>query len=227
MAAPIPWRKRWLRVGAVRTPAGLAHVANPPASCDVVALHIDSLLSAGLDERDLEPIIKDAATPLLLTFATPADGATVPADDRRRIDVLTRLSRSGTAIDCEFSLLPANQAGAPQPVARGAVLVLSAHSFDHELSADEIEARLAAMRRIPAKIYRLACPCNTPAALDAMEHVQRRHPNDTALMGLGQLAAESRKRLPAAGSRLLYGFLDEPSADGQPHASELPAPPER
>jgi 3-dehydroquinate dehydratase-1 len=209
-----------LRVGAVRTPAGLAHVANPPACCDVVALHIDSLLSAGLDERDLEPIIKDAAAPLLLTFATPAD-------DRRRIDVLSRLSRSGTAIDCEFSLLPANQAGAPQPVARGAVLVLSAHSFDSELSADEIEARLAAMRRIPAKIYRLACACNTPAALDVMEHVQRRHPNDTALMGLGQLAAECRKRLPAAGSRLLYGFLDEPSADDQPHASELPAPPER
>lgn len=214
-----------MRVGVVSTPRGLGHLAASPSSCDVVELRIDMLVSAGATQGDLESAVSRAVPPLLLTFRAPAQGGVIQADDRLRMDVLARLSRAGTAIDFEYSLLPSGQAGAPRPVARGAVLILSAHCFERELTADELEERISAMRRVPAKIYKFASLCNTPAALDALEAVQRHHPHDTALMGMGELAAESRTRLLPAGARLLYGFLDEPSAPGQPPASALPAPP--
>ncbi len=225
MAARIPWENRWLRVGVISTPGGLPHLAAAPACCDVVELRIDMLVSAGATEGDLESSIGAAVPPLLLTFRAPDQGGTIQANDRLRMDILSRLSRAGTAIDFEYSLVPTSQSGTPKPIALGAVLVLSAHCFDRELSQDELEERIAAMRRIPAKIYKFASLCNTPAALDALEAVQRRHPKDTALMGMGELAGESRLRLPTAGARLLYGFLDKPSAPGQPPASELPAAP--
>ena len=225
MASRIPWENRWLRVGVISTPAGLGLLASNPAGCDLVDLRIDMLISRGAPEGDLETTVRGAVPPLVLTFRAPAEGGAIPADDRLRLSVLTHLSRTGTAIDFEFALLPQAQNEMPRPIARGAVLILSAHCFDRELSVEELRERIAAMRRIPAKIYKFASLCNTLPALDALETVQRMHPGNTTLMGMGDLAAESRKRLPPAGARLLYGFLDEPTAPGQPAVSELPVPP--
>jgi len=226
MAARIPWGNRWLRVGVVSTPAGLGLLATNPAGCDLVELRIDMLISCGATAGDLETTVRGAIPPLLLTFRAPSEGGAIPADDRLRLRVLAHLCRAGTAIDFEYALLPQIQNQAPEPIARGAVLILSAHCFDQELSAEELEERIAAMHRIPAKIYKFASLCNTPAALDALETVQRQHPHDTTFMGMGDLAAESRKRLPPAGARLLYGFLDQPTAPGQPPVAELPPPPD-
>ncbi len=38
---------------------------------------------------------------------------------------------------------------------------------------------------------------------------------------LGPYAAQSRSVLAALGSRLVYGYLDEPAAPGQPSAGEV------
>jgi 3-dehydroquinate dehydratase-1 len=40
-------------------------------------------------------------------------------------------------------------------------------------------------------------------------------------MGLGPHAAQSRSVLTALGSRLVYGYLDEAAAPGQPSAAEV------
>lgn len=225
MAARIPWHNRWLRVGVISTPGGLRLLRSHPAECDVVELRIDLLVSRGATHGDLQSTVRCAVPPLLFTFRSPAEGGAIPVNDRLRMATLARLSRAGTAVDFEYALLPDEHMERGRPIAQGAVLILSAHCFDRELSEQQLEDRIAAMRHVPAKIYKFASLCNSPKALDALETVQRRHPQDTTLMGLGELAAESRKRLPAAGARLIYGFLDKPSAPGQPPASQLPPPP--
>jgi 3-dehydroquinate dehydratase-1 len=42
-----------------------------------------------------------------------------------------------------------------------------------------------------------------------------------AVMGLGPYASQSRSVLTALGSRLIYGYLDQPAAPGQPSAAEV------
>jgi 3-dehydroquinate dehydratase-1 len=42
-----------------------------------------------------------------------------------------------------------------------------------------------------------------------------------AVMGLGPYAAQSRSVLTALGSRLVYGYLDQAAAPGQPSAAEV------
>jgi len=225
MAARIPWRNQWLRVGVISTPGGLRLLSSHPKACDIVELRIDMLIARGATQGDLQSVVRSAVPPLLFTFRSPAEGGAIPADDRLRMKILAQLSRAGTAVDFEYALLPEDFIENRKAIARGAVLILSAHCFERELSEHELEERLAAMRRIPAKIYKFASLCNTEAALGALEAVQRRHPHDTTFMGMGERAEESRRRLPPAGARLLYGFLDKPSAPGQPPASHLPVPP--
>lgn len=222
IAARIPWKKPCLRIGVVSTPAGLSWLQALPGVCDVVEVRIDRLLHAGLSRDEIGRAIESAAPPLLLTFrAATEGGAASGATDIERHELLTRWARPDDAIDFEHASLAAMLSHASGPCHNGAPLILSSHYFGRELTAAAIESQLALMRRIPARIYKIAALCTTESALDALEQAQRRQPGDVALMGTGALAAASRQGLPRAGARLVYGYLDSATAPGQPPASEL------
>jgi 3-dehydroquinate dehydratase-1 len=100
--------------------------------------------------------------------------------------------------------------------------ILSAHFFEHTPPDDELASLLESMAAKKPDIIKVACRCNSSADLGrlaVLQHLNRKLP--LALMGMGELGRISRTMLPLLGARLVYGWLDAPTAPGQPSVSEL------
>jgi 3-dehydroquinate dehydratase-1 len=101
-------------------------------------------------------------------------------------------------------------------------LILSSHFFNQSPPFTQLQNRLTQMQKYPATIYKLASRCHTmPQLLTLLQTQLQFAKNSVTCMGMGKLASLSRKLLPLLGAKLIYGYLDEPTAPGQPEVKTL------
>lgn len=204
-------------VGVVTRAATLERLGDASPPCDIVELRAD-LLDPAVDWVPL--LQRPRKVPLLLTIRHQREGGrwNGPAPERaaRYQGVLEHVE----AVDIE--LLAGEFAEVAALANRvGKTLIASYHNFESTPRADHLRALISQAAERGADIVKLATWTATARDVDTLEALLNdKPPCPLAVMGMGPLGVESRLRLVLAGSCLVYGFLDEPTAPGQVSAEE-------
>lgn len=218
----ISWNKPCLRVGCVSTRAGLACLSKPNVDCDVIELRLDILRQDDVPLAVIEKALENRKHPALATLRTTDEGGKYPWKSRERAVLFQQLLGKVDAIDLELAnarllrriLRLARQKKCP--------IILSAHSLRRKLTLRKIERLLREFRGYRAQVYKIASLARTRKDLGLLAQTLITNPTvPLALMAVGQSAALSRIVLPALGSKLVYGYLDEPLFKEQPSIAQV------
>jgi 3-dehydroquinate dehydratase-1 len=237
-----------LVVGTVR-PAGLAALAALPASArdaDVIEarfdLAVDSPAGGSADTRaanaaggavatpDLRPFfpacrhLEETGTPVLATIRLVADGGRFTVDAPRLAwfdEILDATPCSWIDIEVESAIAAAVARRARD---RGRRVIVSHHDLARTPEPDRLEAIVDRARALGADVVKIATRVETLDDHDRLlELLRRRRGEPLAVIGMGPFGTSLRSYLPAVGSAMTYGFLDETAAPGQLPARELVA----
>jgi 3-dehydroquinate dehydratase-1 len=220
---PLPTRPGCIRVGVVATPAGLRLLSRVRVPCEIVELRLDRLLASGVTGTRLVEALSRRRHPVLATLRSHREGGALMMNDAQRAALVRALLPVVDALDVEHAARTAFASVLRAARAGGVPVVLSAHYFDRAPAPATLARRLAAMRRARPAIAKIAAHAGTLVELGNLLRLQASAPAGcVALMGMGPFAAPSRQLLPLLGARLVYGWLDEPTAPGQPSARDLP-----
>ncbi len=214
-----------LIVATVTTARGLALLSKPAAvrGADLVEVRVDALLQAGLSLDAIEAALRRRALPVLLTCRIQAEGGVRAWKPGERTEAYAFLLHEAEAIDVELASqkeLDGLLAAARQT---GKAVILSAHSIPKPLRAAALRRLTAALRQARPTIAKIAARIDSRADLAALGRVllEEKGKQPWAVMGVGPHGGLSREVLGALGSALVYGYLDQPAAPGQPEAKAL------
>jgi 3-dehydroquinate dehydratase-1 len=167
---------------------------------------------------------------VLLTARIPQEGGLLTWKSGQRREVLERLLPHAEAVDIELAKAEAMGTVIKKVRERGMILVLSAHAIQRPASAARLQAWLEGFRQWRPDIAKIAGRVEeggdlqrlAAALISGIQPGSRLEPRlNMAVMGMGPLANVSRRLLAQLGSCLMYGYLDEPAAPGQPSVAEL------
>ena len=192
-------------------------------ACDIVELRVD-LLGAGLpDWLQRATELEAEGRPVLITIRHAREGGHWFGTDADRLDLYIRLLPFVSAVDFEIRspglaelVRSARSVGKP--------VIGSYHDFRGLPTRSELERVIREGTDAGVDIIKIAAVTQTEADLVLLESVLDAHRGaPLCLLGMGQCGAESRTRLPARGSCLTYGYVDEANAPGQLSSAELVA----
>ncbi len=212
-----------LMVGVISTPQGLKLLKRKAIPrCDLIELRCDHLIEAGVELRQLHTIISQTTHKVLLTARNPSEGGVHDWSDRERSKVISTLLPLKSIEMVDIELATAKDDLKLVKSLKSLQIILSAHKFDKTPQDSELAEMLETMSAYKANFIKVACLCENTSDLGrlaVMQYLNNHLP--LALMGMGSLAVLSRTLLPCIGSRLVYGYLDEPTAPGQPHIASI------
>ena len=209
-------------IGSVTT-AGLRLLARAALSADAVEIRVDALLKCGVSVDKIEAALRGRKHPVLLTLRIPAEGGHRAWKLPERRELYLRLLPHVEGIDVEIATAHALNEVLGEALNTGKTVVLSAHALGKPAAPPQFARWLAEHGQRSARtILKIAGHIGSWRDLQRLAALLVNHPEkQIAAMGLGPHAAQSRTVLAALGSRLVYGWLDEPAAPGQPSASEV------
>ena len=229
-------QKPWI-VGSISTEGGLARVHRKAAGAlnvHWIEVRLDHLLAKGVRFERVKRACQEAQAPILLTARSQKEGGAWAWKPSERAEMIHSLLPYVAAIDLEL-----NEIRTFQPILKHAIrlkrtIILSTHFLNRSFAAKE---KRLWQRRLAT--FHMACPCpksriiyKVAARCDRLDQLRQLarlilqqaewYPKRRiAVMGIGKLAQKSRLVLAAFGSELVYGYLDEPIAPGQPYAPDL------
>jgi 3-dehydroquinate dehydratase-1 len=211
-------------VGSITTSAGLGFLA-ASSSADAVEVRCDALMG---QVDALEEALKHRQKPVLLTLRALDEGGYYSWSYGEREALFQRLMPYADAIDLELASPLEMEPVLELAQSLQKPIVLSAHSINHPASAGQVEGWLRRYHEISSAadvscihILKLAGRINDQKDVRRLARVLVEHDFPVAVMGLGPLAAPSRVLFTQLGSRLVYGYLDQAAAQGQPSIDEL------
>jgi 3-dehydroquinate dehydratase-1 len=211
-----------LVVGTITTRSGLLSLARKNLPSDAVEVRVDALLAAGVAIEEIEGALRRKKQPVLLTLRIAAEGGKYAWKLTERRAIFLRLLPLVEAIDVELATARAIQPVIEEARRAGKTVVLSAHAIDKPASPAQVVGWLEQFDQQPRTILKIAAQIKSWRDLQQLAALLVNDPDrPIAVMGLGPYAAQSRAVLTALGSRLVYGYLDEPAAPGQPSAPEV------
>lgn len=182
--------------------------------CDIAELRIDAFSVSDLAQL---PLVS-CPVPVLLTYRDASEGGYRAVSPEERQATVRRLLPMAAAIDWEIAFLDDAAELIARAHAEGVALVASAHFFSRTPDRDESEALEKKALSAGADLLKVAFTPHAPEQIKAAAEWLR-HPKHTkpiALMGMGNLAEQSRIYLCQHGSALIYGYLgSHPTAPGQ------------
>jgi len=209
-------------VGTVTTPAGLRALAKKQLPCHAVEVRVDALLARKLPVEEIEAALKSRKHPVLLTLRIPPEGGHRSWKLAERRGLFLRLLPDVDAIDVEMGTAKAMAPVIAQAKLLKKTIVLSAHALKKPATVAQMKAWTGGFAGEARTILKVAGQIKSWRDLQQLAGILVNHPEwSVAVMGLGPYAAQSRSVLAALGSRLVYGYLDESAAPGQPSAAEV------
>jgi len=213
-------KKSPLIVGVLSTKHGLSVLARSKLPCEVVELRLDHLFQDGATFEEIQSALLKKKHPAIVTARHSSEGGVHRWQPGERASLLHKLLPSAEYLDIELSTLREMRILRSQ--FPKTPLILSAHFFEHTPADDELATLLERMLAKKPDIIKIACRCNSSSDLGrlaVLQYLNRDLP--LSLMAMGELGSISRTMLPRLGARLVYGWLDQPTAPGQPSAREL------
>jgi 3-dehydroquinate dehydratase I len=210
-------------LGTVTTPAGLRQLARQSIPAHAIEVRVDALLAQKVPVETIETALKARKHPALITLRIPAEGGHRRWKPTERRDLYLRLLPHAEAIDIEIATASALAPVIAEARRTRKTVILSAHALKRPATPAQIAAWTAPFDPPPPRtILKIAAQIKSWRHLQQLAALLVNHPAwPIAVMGLGLHAAQSRRVLAALGSRLVYGYLDEPAAPGQPSAAEV------
>lgn len=212
-----------LIVGILHTPTCLKKLA--AEASDWRTLGID-LLEVRLDSLHELSIAIKWPLPTIATARDPKEGGSNNLSFTRRQELLESSLSWSAIIDIE--LASATESSSLIATARNhnRGVILSHHDFERTPEVKKLCELATRAHDAGASILKVATLTSSEEEVKRLlEFQQLSHPLPVATMGMGLLGKNSRQRLAAVGSALVYGWLYEPlstiPASIQPKASEL------
>jgi 3-dehydroquinate dehydratase-1 len=212
-------------IGSITTPDGLSLLAERDSAADAAEVRVDSLLGQGATADGIEEALRERRHPVLLTLRIPEEGGRISWEQYERRELYRRLLPLVEAIDVELATVRELDPLLTEALAAGKTVVLSAHALDRPPPSAQFGRWLREHDEHDAKtILKVAAHIDSWRDLQRLAAMLVNNPEkQIAVMGLGPHAAQSRSVLAALGSRLVYGWLDESAAPGQPSVTEVRA----
>ncbi|MCS6770748.1 MAG: type I 3-dehydroquinate dehydratase [Kiritimatiellae bacterium] len=187
----------------------------PP--CDLVELRADYLEAP----RAVIPLLSaPRQVPVILTIRHAREGGRWDGLETERMELYRAILPCVDAVDVEID----SEIIAPiarEAAERSICVIGSYHNFSETPGADLLRAKMAKGIELGARVVKVATWSARESDVETLEALLRGPAMcPIAAMGMGPLGVQSRLRLALAGSCLIYGFLDEPTAPGQLHAGE-------
>ncbi len=209
-------------IGTVTTPAGLRALVRTTIPADVVEVRVDALLAEKVPVEKIATALKARQHPVLLTLRIPAEGGCRAWKIPERRDLYLRLLPEVEAIDIELATVLAMSPVIDEARRLKKTIIFSAHAIKKPATAAQMAAWVDAYNSQPQTILKVAAQIKSWRDLQQLAAILVNHPDwYVSVMGLGPAAAQSRSVLTALGSRLVYGYLDQPAAPGQPSAAQI------
>ncbi len=211
-----------LVVGTVTTQAGLRCLTRATSPADVMEVRVDALLTQKTSVKKIEEALKKRKRPVLLTLRIPAEGGQRSWKVKERRELFLQLLPYVEAIDVELATARAMQLVIEEARRLKKTIVLSAHAIKRPAPRGQISRWVRQFDPKPRTILKIAALIKSWRDLQQLAALLVDHADlSLAVMGLGTHAAQSRSVLTALGSCLVYGYLDQPAAPGQPSAVEV------
>jgi len=211
-----------LVLGTVTTRPGLRCLARKKLPADAIEVRVDTLLAEKVPVGEIEAALRKKKHPVLLTLRIPAEGGQRAWKTAERRALFLRLLPHVEAIDVELATARAMQPVIDEARRTGKTVVLSAHAIQKPAPPAQVARWVKQFDHQPRTILKIAARIKSWRDLQQLAALLVNHPGwPLAVMGLGPYAAQSRAVLAALGSRLVYGYLDEPAAPGQPPAAQV------
>jgi 3-dehydroquinate dehydratase-1 len=211
-----------LLVGVASGPAALARcAATPPPSriADVVEARLDLFPAPTLEpSADACRALESSGTPVLVTLRAARQGGRSQAPDAERLANIRAALALASWVDIEDDASIVTEVAA-LAASRNGQLVVSHHDFERTPPLDELLRLADRCRPTPGAIAKIATAVRGDADREALFALLAKRPQHTCVIGMGA-APELRIELPARGSLLAYGYLDEATAPGQLSVAE-------
>jgi len=210
-----------LVVGVISTPEGLEKTSVETSwPCDVVEIRLDLIGEESCDWPVAALRLTKAGIGTLLTVRHVSEGGRWSGDEHARLDCYIQGLPHVTGVDVELnaSILPDIVA-----LASGKVTVIgSHHQFRHMPSATELQAVVKDGAAAGVDVTKIAAYANDRTELNRLINLLKKNASKPiCAMAMGPMGSESRVELPLVGSCLTYGYIDKPSAPGQPSAADI------
>jgi 3-dehydroquinate dehydratase-1 len=208
-------------LGTVTTRSGLRFLARKKLPADAIEVRVDALLAEKTPVEEIETALQRKKHPVLLTLRIPKEGGQCAWKVAERRKLFLRLLPHVEAIDVELATVRAMLPVIDKARRADKTVILSAHAIEKPALPAQIARWIGQFSPLPATILKIAARIKSWRDLQQLAALLVNHPDwPLAVMGLGPYAAQSRSVLTALGSRLVYGYLDQPAAPGQPSAAE-------
>ncbi|WP_018290227.1 type I 3-dehydroquinate dehydratase [Verrucomicrobium sp. 3C] len=211
----------WI-VGTITTARGLSFLKTAVSSANLVEVRLDALLEGGVPPREVSARLAERTRPALLTLRIPDEGGRRQWAQAEREKLLDQLFPFIDALDVEHRSLPQLHEWWERARAERKWRILSVHWLEGSPGEDRILEYCFCLKGAAPDWAKIALRLRGPEDLRSLVRVLLDHRSQAwALMGLGPWAGLSRIVLASLGSELVYGYLDEPAAAGQPSVDEL------
>ena len=211
-----------LVLGTVTTLPGLRCLTRATSPADAMEVRCDALLAQKVSVEKIEAALKKRRHPVLLTLRIPAEGGQRAWKVKERRELFLRLLPQVEAIDVELATARVMQPVIDEARRKGKTVVFSAHAIRRPTTPAQIARWVGEFDHQPRTILKVAAQIKSWRDLQQLAALLVNQPGwSIAVMGLGPYAAQSRSVLTALGSSLVYGYLDQPAAPGQPSAAEV------
>ncbi len=189
---------------------------------DLVEVRVDSLRAAGMEVAEIKLKLRKRKQPTLLTLRTMVEGGSYPWKSTERILVFEELIPFADAVDLEIKNMKYVKPLLQIARDTNKRVILSAHSLERKLTKGKAERLVENFRAYRVDVYKMASLARTREDLMVLVDVLMHYPQlRLGVMATGPMAQVSRVVLPALGSKLVYGYLDEPAAPGQPSIQDI------
>jgi 3-dehydroquinate dehydratase type I len=198
----------------------VADVRQSAAGVDILEARVDLFDAAEIASwAEACARIEAAGTRVLVTIRLAQEGGRWSRPDAERLPLYEEALAVASWVDVECASPLAGVVTAAAH-ARGRTAVVSHHDFHKTPPLAELERVVAACRAAGADVPKIATKVVTPEDREALFSLLRARPG-MCVIGMGE--EQLRVELAARGSLLAYGYLDTPTAPGQPSAAELDA----
>ena len=208
-------------VGSVSNAETLPRLSGLPvaAMCDIVEFRLDAYPAA---MPAVEAAIAALPVPALIAARDPNEGGLNGLGFSPRLALLNAMTGHAALIDVELRNFVLFAEAIDQARENDAIVIASHHDFSGMPSSSEIDDLIGQAVQGGAHIAKLAVTPQSSTDLAVLAaKLEDTTPIPLSLMGMGRFGRVSRLLLGQLGSRLNYGFLDEPTAPGQWPAGEL------
>ena len=176
--------------------------------CDIVELRLDLI--------PLRPV----GLPSIATIRLGGEGGKWTKPDADRLPLFEQALQKCTAADIELRSEVLEKVS-ELAVRHQKALIVSYHDFEKTPALDELRQVMTRAANY-GTVVKIATMTRSEDDLQTLRALFKENCSAAlCVLGMGPLAAKSRKEFPKLGSCFVYGYLDEPVAPGQPAARDL------